>query len=117
MSKTTSSMKRLSLTMNTGTLSITDLYTHIEKASNPELAGVISKAFEQSKAEQQQFVTATKKETLKEIHDKDLATRGDLLAVKNEIKAEIYKEVSSAKCQVIGSIVLATNRIVRFSNM
>ncbi len=90
--------------MSTATLSITDLYTHIEKASNAELAGIISKAFEQTKVEQQQIALQTKEETLKEVHDKDLATKADLFAVKQDLKLKIYKEVSTAKWQVIGSI-------------
>lgn len=95
--------------MTAGALSISELYTKLEKASNPELASIISQAFEQTKAEQQQFAVQNKEETLKEVHEKDLATKKDVYTAKNELRQElelkIYKEVSSAKWQVIGSIV------------
>lgn len=37
-------------------------------------------------------------------YEKDLASKSDLVAVKNDLELKIYKEVSNAKWQVIGSI-------------
>ena len=108
--------------MSAGALSITDLYSNLEKASNPELAGIISKAFEQVTLDQKSIAVQTKEETLKEalkeINEHDLATKGDVLRVeqnvsllqkdleytKQELELKIYREVSTAKWQVIGSI-------------
>lgn len=128
MVRSTNKQEGLCITMHAAPLSIATLYSQIEQASNKEMATVITKAFEQVEANQKELATHTKQETLKEVNLQDLATKADLKAeiseLRHELKAdiqtleakfdtkmaeqklELFKEISSSKWQVVGSIIV-----------
>lgn len=121
--------------MHAAPLSISTLYSQIEKASNKEMASAITQAFEQLEANQKEALTQNKQETVKEINPQGLATKGDIQELKKELKTdienlkvdiknletkfdakidlklaeqklEIHKEISFAKWQVLGGMVV-----------